>query len=73
MLVVDPLDRGQLAHAALDVVLLVRHRDLADQDHRAVVHLRADAVEDREVRVLQHLPLHIAEHLKIFWLPGGAC
>ena len=35
--------------------------------------LRADAVEDREMRILQHLPLHITEHLQVFWLPGGAC
>ena len=60
---------GSLLHAALDVVLLVRHRDLADQRHRAVVDLRADAVEDREVRILQHLPLHITEDLKIFFCP----
>ena len=68
-LVVHLADAVELRHALLDVVALVRHRHLAGERDHAVVDLRVDAVEDREVRVSQHLLRHVAGRLQVLALP----
>jgi len=55
-------------NAPLDVVPLVRHRDLPGERDDPFDDFGVDAVEDRELRVSKHLLRHVLEDLEI---PGS--
>jgi hypothetical protein len=64
-LVVHLLHVGSFATRLAMSSRLVRHRHLAGQRHHAVVDLGVDAVEDRVMRIRQHLLLHVAKRLQV--------